>query len=90
MTDGKPRHFRMPELNMKKWSCKVKGKVTLSSLSTTIKLGPVCSLKDLWERLRVEVHYLNAAMEKRGTCCGITAGITSFYKVVLVFFRKAV
>lgn len=75
---------------MKKCACNLKGKVTLCTASIRIKLYLVCFLKDLWERLRVKIHYLNAAMENGGTYCGVTAGITSFYKIVLVFFRKTV
>lgn len=63
---------------MKKWACNLKGKVSLCSASIRMKLELVCFLKDLWERLRVKIRYLNAAMENGGTYCGVTGGVTSF------------
>lgn len=75
---------------MKKWAYNMKGKVNLCSGSIRLKLDLVCFLRDFRERLRVNTSYLNASTENGGMYCGVRASITSFYKIVVVLFRKTV
>lgn len=51
---------------MKKRACNLKGKVSLCNASIRMKLDGACFLKGLWERLRVKICYLNAAMGMEG------------------------